>query len=706
MIPVYELFEQIDDLSIDAIHRVYQVVLNKLKEDGKFTKKPITLFNLTDEDLQSPLINEALFVEDNDERKKLFNKLSPQQKDLYLKMHELLQNEIAAEIREYRWWQWNEVQTAYEQEKNKKKKAVLLKRLDRTVPPDIRKNESERKRIIDEGRQALRDGNFKEWIANETFGTREYYFPVNFENADRFIQGVAVEDVDFSEGGKTAIGLGELHAAKERTSENLEPSQKPVLSAVMTHYRRAAVMNALKENFAKLNGYLKKSEITTEDAVRLQRWFDNILGRYQEVSGLVKFIERTNNLFWTTFALQLKKILHYTVRNFLQITFAASQMPKGVLMRSAVRVLSGKGNKYIPQEISQRWHFISQKMAIQNEYMLLKDAITYGAEGKTKSMVSYFLDMFRSLLPISDELYRKMTFPVFHEAAYIYGQQYLNKKISFNKLRSSLYLDNLNHTQIDKLERLLSKGNLKDFAYYISRYKSENIYFKYGRSARMMLEQNRNLRWTAGLFTYPRGVIELVIENSAKPFLRGMKDADIRTTFQATMTFAGLYIGYRIAGELSKALMGKRDYEDYKLIDTIFGYQPGGVGAKKILEVWDSVTTKIPAIIKNNEPKVAADKIAQLMSKDLIEWWFPFTDVMVSYYEVKNDTAGANLWRAIRGFLDEDYRETYGKHFYYDRNTLQSMQHILFGSEEFEQYQSDWGDKSSFEKFKRIAVGS
>jgi len=89
-------------------------------------------------------------------------------------MAEVLQGPAANAVRELRWWKWNRAVWNSENHPNAGMRGIWKKEADRLRPPDIKDEDVER--IINEGRDAYAQGKLSEWIATQTFGTRQHYF--------------------------------------------------------------------------------------------------------------------------------------------------------------------------------------------------------------------------------------------------------------------------------------------------------------------------------------------------------------------------------------------------------------------------------------------------------------------------------------------------------------------------------------------------
>ena len=253
----------------------------------------------------------------------------------------------------------------------------------------------------------------------------------------------------------------------------------------------------------------------------------------------------------------------------------------------------------------------------------------------------------------------------------------------------------------------MDNGDVKNFSKYYARYKTENTHFKYATKSRSLTEQTRGGKMLAGLVVFSRGYFDILNRTIAKPISRGVKNGDLLQIYQGIMSSVSLFVGMRMMQEFAKMFMGKRYRDDYDLVNTLLSYDLLSVGAQKAQEFYQDFTKAVPAIVgKYGFTEEALDKIGALISNDLVEEYFPLIDIYVSTYEATGNKAGAKLWTVIRSQLDKRYLAIHGRKFdYADRDTLQKIQHILFGGEERPDVQKPFGEMSSYEKFLRIGFG-
>jgi hypothetical protein len=684
--PIYQLFEKINEESVLSEYAAVKEIQKLLAEPGKYTGESMSFEQVAHLNLQSPLINKALFEENEEARDKLFNQLTPKQKDLYYKMHQLLQGDAANQIREVRWWEWNRARLHAEQAPTKSEYTKRSKVAEELLPYDLKDNEAEQKRILKEGREAMAQNKLSEWIAGENFGTREYYFPSENKNSSTVLSDLlGIPEASLQDTQKRGMQKMSLREERGRKGKSLARTQ-PVLQVVLNHYRRALLRNATKSESVQMNEMLKQVDLSTRDIGHLNNWMSNVLGKPMGATSFTRAAEWVNNKFWRNYGVHLSKILHFVGRNILQSSWLLGQQNVGDVLQSAMRVWSGHATENTKRAFKERWISISQKGAITEEQMALGQASERSQTRTFRNRVSHRYSQLQQfanrLMPFSDTMNRLTIYPILHETAQRYGQKYMNNKVSFNKLRRKLGLDTLSLGQTEKLEQLLAKGDVDNFAHYLAQYKTENTQFKYGRTERSMLEQTRGGRAVMGLATYPRGVFELLWNGSAIPFFKGIKELDVRQGWQAVYQGVSTVVLSRIAMELARGVMGDRDKEDYGWLTlTGFTFLSPGAGI-----LYDLTSEAIPQlsniagqVISGDKKKEdAVDDVANLFSR-YIEIMIPMSDVMINSYQATNDTQGMNLWKTARSLLDKSYARKYKRRHKYRREDLDQLQLVFFG---------------------------
>jgi hypothetical protein len=697
---VYEQMEGLEDSVTSAEASAWKTFSDILAKPGKRTGRPIKSNELAKYQLQSPLIGEALYEKNTEKKQKLFNQLTDAQKDVYDKMHEILQGPAANAIRELRFWQWERAVTAAEKAPTKRQRAALFAQADKLVPHDLRKDDTERKRVLREGRDAIKNNTLKEWIAGETFGTREYYYPSEVHNNTSVNETLLHPNEFRIDQAKGKIEKDSPLAAMQARRGHAGANTKPVLQAVMNHMRQAIVKNAMKEHYTQFKGMMDNAKLQTDDAKVLNRWLDNLIGVKQDANTFVRASEFLNNTFWRAYPLQIARIAHFFVRNIMQPFYALGSMPAGSMAMGAVRYWSGKGNKDMGAELSDRWETVSQMNTMQQEYMLLREAASRNemkSTGRVGDNMRAIFDKLGKIIPLSDEWDRRLTFPIFHEAAHRVASLYASGKMNLNTLRSRIQLDTLAPPQVEKLEGFLAEGNVKDFAFWLARYKTENIFFKYGRSSRSMMEQSRHGRLLAGLITYPRGLLDKVVQNSVKPMHRAVRDKDLRAGWQGVYNFVGFAVGARLAMELARVVMGKREFEDYSW-RTMLGYSPLSVGASKMLDLMMGADH----IIKTPSGKMSKPEQVAKYLVDNITFALPLVDVYIAMAASMNDKETETFYKTVR-------RQITGKGNrvrMMDRNALETAQLFIFGGNQKQDRSKGFGEMSDAEKANRFITGA
>lgn len=652
--------------------------------------------------LKKVLINEELLVdylhsETIKGRKEAFEKIDFYNQGVAKAISEMLDQNSATgnALRRMRWVRLNNLETQIETILNKAKLTKAdkkhLKKL-RTFRSDILIPDAP-DNVILLGREQKDLGTFDEWVNSQTWGTRRFY-GLNekqlTEIVDSMFEPTVPGDLRLtSPVGKKVSGVipSETFARKEKGKR----LTKPVLQSVLSHMTRIQSAAAIQEEVYELQDRLRDIELTEKDLRRLNRYIDNLTGVPQDVGILTEATEWSNRLFWKTFPLQAARIDHYIVRNLLQnIANAPSQMAYKEFVFAAKAIYSkGRANPLLA-EAMEKWSEISEKAPMQTEFMLM-DRSGFVADPvlpwlpEIQFRIAMSVDAAGKLIPFSDEINRRLIFPVFHQAMYNNIKRY-QRTGNIGTFRRNLELDTLRGFQKRELLQHLKDKAYAELTFKYAKYKTENVHYKYRTSGRSFSEQHRAEKSLMGLIVFPRGTAELAWYSGLKPLLRGLKTGSPNQTYQGMKSLAKLSIGWRIASIAALTLMGRRWKEDYNLIGTIQGYSPGSVGFQKLIGAFqNNLNAWGQTIEKYGYTVQAAEMIAQSAIKT-IEFSVPLVDVFINQAELTDDVGSLNFYRLIRTKMNERYLFEHGVRLpHFDRDTREKIQHLLFGSEETKQ---------------------
>jgi hypothetical protein len=297
-------------------------------------------------------------------------------------------------------------------------------------------------------------------------------------------------------------------------------------------------------------------------------------------------------------------------------------------------------------------------------------------EGRARALLQWLC----RIRIFSDEVNRRGAWVVIYRGAYELANDFVKKKkMSYAHLSNALLLETLTPSQALRLQLLLDKGDVADFARLYARWKTENVHFRYDVAGRSMVEQNPYVRAGLGVITYTRGVWEIVYQNGVKPLFLGLQTKSPRLVAQGLWGVMLLLLGWHFARRALKKLTGK---EDYEFVSQLFGYSilsPGISTLKNLMDKWGDI------LRQGREEDVAPGVTATRLLGATISSGIPLVPMgkaVPTYYEAFQQKRGVTVWglldNEIRKLRDQEPRifaET-------DRTFVQSVQHFIFGGHE------------------------
>lgn len=690
-IPISKLSIDIASLASQGKQTSMKEFLTEMKEAGRTGLAPGKTV------VQDELIGDFLFNSSQKGRDEAFEKMNPLNKRMANSLAKMMSqtSNTGNALRRMRWIRLDHITKEIERveakvvrtDADKKKLERMKQARDKVAIPDAPKN------VIEIGRGHKDLGTFDEWINSQTWGTREFYYMTESNlNAqmNEMFEPLIPGDLRITSpiGKQTPVYTPSETLARKGKGKRLT---RPVLQAVLMHMNRVQSAAAIQESMYELQKKMRNVEMSQDDLKNLQRYFDNLTGIPQHVGKPTEIAEFANRTFWRFFPLQLARIGHFVGRNLLQnMANAPSQASyKEFLLASNAIYKTKNVNPWLAEHFEQSWSEVSEKMLLQNEFMLL-DSSGLAADPFFKKFpelqfrATMSMDWLGKSIPWSDEQNRRLIFPVFHQMAYRNVQRY-QRTGNYAAFLRNLEVQTLRPVQVDELNRYIAEKNFKEFTRKYAIYKTENVHYKYRTSGRSLSEQFRTDKALMGLIVFPRGTAEIAYYNGISPLFKGLKTGDVNQAYQGMKSLAKLVLGWRTASLAALILMGKRFKDDYELLGGLLGYAPGSVGFQKIVAAFEDNMNQWSLIVEQKGfSEEAADQIAARAVKT-IEFALPMVDVLVNAAEVSGDTAGLNFYRLIRSKINERYLFEKGvrlKH--YDRDMLAKIQHILFGAEEVE----------------------
>lgn len=613
-----------------------------------------------------------------------------------LAMKNVLQGPSANAVRGIRWRKWF---TAYSKEKskimqqilsdkpNKRVIAAAQRRIDKFKPvdaPDV---------ALADGIDALKEGVFDEWIAGQTWGTKEIYYmsDLGFDKfADDTLELTKVpnlEAFDFK-AGLSPIDYSALHTRKGKPDPLL--GKNPYI-AVKNHVSRVMRLNAMYDALERFDSTVRSvSDLHQEDAFLMSKWRDSIIGKYTERGPAIRAISWVTRQWWRFWTLQPSNPAWFAARNVPQnLGVGLGQFSSVEASKGMFSLLNKGPNEWMMPDFKEKFpYLISQKKSMW-DIMTMRDLSTKASTEGTGGL--YLLDLGSKVLSLSDELNRWIPFFPVHQSAYNNLALWRNKKISTASLFSRLKMDTLNAPIKERLVDMLEAGNDKAFVTEYVTAKIENTHYVYRLSGRSMMEQFASTRPLLALMTWPRGAAESYYQNGIKPLYRGLLTGNIRKSYEGLKHILLTWTGLALAGSILAAVVGSRGktkpYGELPtgdimqdVLNTIrpMIYTPGSPGLG-----WLANWLEVPGRVYDMKTEGSENKdiyeYALKKTAYQLEAFVPLCDVMKTHAQNANNVEGARLWHVLKQMAIEDYKIKYDKELdFYERSTYEKALNYLF----------------------------
>lgn len=637
---------------------------------------------------ENNLMASWLFAEKAKQKNIHWNQMKPKTKKIAKEIKGVLQGRAANEVREARWRLWDAFEKkvivqrdklkGQEQTKMVARKLIALESaLDETKPPNAPE------KALAGGRKAHSEGKLKEWIASQTWGTRQEYY-MSEAALDNLIDMASELKVPSTIEDLAAIGPAPATFLREaRTREGAARVKGgSVVNATSSHLERLMIFNSTYDTVQDLWESYKEASPSAGDIQTLRNFIDTALGKGKERNAFVKALQKTTRAFWRFHFFSPVKSAWFVTRNLVQnIAYAPSQMSIVEWAKSTPTTWGkkalGKKNPEMAEAFKNEWKSkISQKRQMYRQFLLQEEGAIAGKLGQ-RAVIT--MDVAGSLATMSDEINRMTVWPVLYSSAQRNAKLYKSGKISYGTLSSRLRLDTLHVTQRIEMKQLL-ENNPKEFQAKFAEYKTENIHFKYETAFRAAVEQNPLSRIALGLTVYPRGFYELAYQNSVKPLFQGMRTGNYRQAWQGLLGLLFLYVGADVARRIIEKITGKTAYG---FLQNLTQYRPLGPGFGKIKDLMDDWSGIRYRGEQNGwTPQRTAEQLVSAASASL-EMFIPFSDVMINIYETNNNVYGVRLYRLAKKMAMDEYGKKHGTKFRTtDRDMWEKIQHIVFGGAE------------------------
>jgi hypothetical protein len=588
--------------------------------------------------------------------KEAFNRLSSSTQKMGEQIRDTLSNEYAFKVRKIRWFLWTKLGK------------------EPTMPKGMNAKE-----ILEEGKNAEAEGRLDEWLATQSWGTRETYYMSEFDTenlTDSFMTSLMPPSLTATT-PKEATPATVPSAVHTRRGEG-KAKRGSVINNVANHMGKVDIALSVMEDVKQFWKNFQDADPTMEDSAVMREFVDNMMGRSRKHGVAKQFVKGARKWFWRLHFLNPFKGLWFAYRNLHQnlaygltavsATETAKSVKDIIVEKATGQVNSQREDAFIETFVPK----ITQKRQMQREAMLQEESTIKGVDH------NWFInaaDVFGQMAVLSDEGNRMMIWPVLHRVAQRNLEQYRNGAITDKKLIKRLKLNTLHPSQQMEMLTLLDQGKDTEFMSNFAEYKTENLHFKYETALRAGIEQDPVTRALTGLMVYPRGVWEIFYQNGAKPAITGWKNKNYAQAYEGVKNMAGLIMMSAVTKWLIWQVAGKKAYGFFS---TLFDYSPLGPELGKIIDLTDQITrTNYRANQEGWELGKTVDKMVGIAVNEM-EFFIPATDFMVDLYESINDKEGVRLWSLIKEELLDSYETKTGAGWKKnDRTAYEKVMHVL-----------------------------
>lgn len=579
-------------------------------------------------------------------------------------------------------------------------------------------------------------------------GTREFYWMTEFKPGEivevESPDGAEMFDIDsimYDKASKPEFS-GEI---SERTMPEIDKAtgksrarkDKNVFSLEENHLRDLQLKTythaLVKELAESLNKHMASGEISKQEARVYADRLALLRGRAELPSDLTMAERKLTGLAWKLHFAMATKAVWFAARQVLQgASFGqilSQYKPGDVQLAYAKMVIDlAKPESQARKDLTvYRKNQVEQASAFFHERMLSSDPGEYGYTSRLANYIGL-------LSGLSDSYGARI--PVF-EAGYNIADKYANKlarntpEYTQGNFENDLWFDTLSFGDATMVRELLSKARSEDGTFTrqalepavreIAQMKNANVNFKYRASERTMLEGNVNARPIVGIFTFPRGNLDIQWRQIIKPLAKGMRqvsekghlEGSIEPVKQGLRAMLGSVAAYTLCGIVTafwlkeKKAWGK-DQDPRKtkssgtMIDSL-SYTPGSIG---LSQAWDvgkagaelGGTLAAESIMAfdhafSDEPMDFTQSI--MKSEKLFNATVslaPIAGDIVTYMEAYHNKAGADNWDTVKWLWDK-WKNGIEEQFPgedADRTMHESIMHGLLNTSEYHDPRSPW----------------
>ncbi len=526
-------------------------------------------------------------------------------------------------------------------------------------------------------------------------------------------------DAYINEGEKIASSGKTNH----RTGMNALDETTDVIAALFNHIKtikmQSAIYDEVMYNNRALNEAFTQGKITEGTYRLLMERYINMFNARRPSEGywtrkiIIEPIYAMNRFFWQSYFWAATRYAWFQIRQVFQ------GMPFGLILtqhnapdvawgyKELAKVMSNKSDPR-RAEIEKVYEQDVKQSTVANEEirMLVKAGEQNPLKGSFK-----FRDTMGKIAAFGDNFARRMVYGASYLIGRRYAEQLANKEITQGQFEKGLNFQDLDPMQQMRLREMMeeakqngitlpdgkkwfSEESLNEVVEQRAKITNENVNGLYRTTHRSVYEQTPLWHLGLSLITFPKIYAEIINKQIIRPMERFvMKMYAGKLTEQdyingatalrdATMLIASAtissYVGSKLHGE-------KRDWSDdedvrtglpsYGILNTVTQF-PNAPGFAMAIDAIVAATTMESSSFKDFLKKNTEKALTLL----------PVIVDMQNIYETTHNTAGVSNLDSLKVYVSDIIGKPFRpeREFYANRNFIESMHHLLFGTDEYQ----------------------
>lgn len=530
---------------------IYNRVQNAIYKSGEAKLIPEDVISKTIKSAKGDFSALRLSVKDNrdmgnylfspESREKTLKEISPQALQAVQSLEKLLQKPgpIANEAQLTRFILWDEYGVK---------------------PPDVAKY-GDPKAILKEYRNAKKAGTEREWItAQPPIGLRDFYYLSDNAHAgimDAILQRMSRPALTLQEGVKAPPANLPSEAFTREGSAKVRKGS--VINNVIKHWERLAIFNAVHDDMRAFYDSLNKAKPSARDRRYFDMLWSNILQKGRPLDFPLDKLQIARTAMWRMWLSPIGNtptMIRMTLRNTLDVLHGLPIMNIKEVPSAIGRIRTDPEFK---EDFVKDWMGrVNQGRKKYKEFLLLDEGSISRDMPNSEALrkAGYYLDKTTVLYGMTDSFTRAPVYALEYEIVKNNAQRFIKGEIDLKKFWSNTNLDLMKIPQQEIIKHYLDEGNARMAAREAAVWATENSNFRYETTMRSLAEQTQIGRTLMGLYTYPKGVMELAYQQGIKPMVLGIQTNRPGMAWRGAKEFTKLMAVTALKGVILKETLG------------------------------------------------------------------------------------------------------------------------------------------------------